>query len=94
MPVQYINRVLQQHRGFLAATHAALLEAERTYDSQENPPYRKLNNPRKILDNSEHAKMGNVWTEVINELDYARHKVRKEECMFPCLVRWLEMNIN
>lgn len=87
MPVQYINKVLQQHRGFLAVTHAALLEAERTYDSQESPPYRKLNNPRKILDNSEHAKMGNVWTEVINELDYARHKVRKEECMFPCLVR-------
>lgn len=84
MPVQYINRVLLQHRGFLAATHAALLEAERTYNLQVNPPYRKLNNPRKMVDNSEYAKMGNVWTEVTNELEYARHKVRKEECMSPC----------
>lgn len=82
MPVLYINKVLQQHRGFLAAAYAVLAEADRTYSSQANPPYRKLNHPRKIVDNSEYAKMGNIWTEVTNELDYARHKARKAERMF------------
>lgn len=81
MPVQYINKVLQQNRNFLAAAYAALVEVDRTYNAQADPPYRKLNNPRKIYDNTERAKMGKVWTEITNELDYARNKARKEERM-------------
>lgn len=82
MPVKYINKVLQQNRNFLAAAYAALVDADRTYNSQANPPYQKLNAPRKPSDNNEHAKMGKVWTEITNELDYARHRARKEQCMF------------
>lgn len=95
MPVQYINKVLQQNRNFLAATYAVLVEADRTYNSQANPPYRKLNNPRKMFDNNnERAKMGKMWTVITDELEYARNKARQAERMFPAISSFSTKKLN
>lgn len=77
MPVTYINKIVAQKRNFLAAAYAALLETDRTYDSTNPKPYRKLNQPRKLDNLDGREKMGKIWTKVTDELEWARNKARQ-----------------
>lgn len=82
MPVAYINKIVTQKRNFLAAAYAALLETERTYDSTNPKPYKKLNQPRKVDNLDGREKMGKMWTKVTDELEWSRDKARQAKRMF------------
>jgi hypothetical protein len=77
MPVRFIDAVMANHKGFLVRAYPALVKAENTHDGKENQPYKKLTSPRKFEDNGR-LKRGRHWTEVIQELDYARDQARRQ----------------
>lgn len=80
MPASYINKVYKQNCHFLASTYPHLVAAEKQASSKDQQaPYKPLLSRRKILDDGGAPKMGKIWSEMMEELEYARSSARKAE---------------